>query len=136
MPKKSAILEELNFLTDQISTQIRTVALGVLVLTWGLLIGESQTIRSLGAAAKPQLLVTGGAAILTMFLDFLQYAAGYVNAKDVLARMERDHLDDAPYDYKSWSYRLRLFFFHAKCWLLSVTVMWFLFVLGWWLLNS
>lgn len=136
MLPKDKIIDELGFLTDKISTQVRTVALGVLALAWGLLIGGPATPPVATKSLKSQLVAIGASAILTMFLDFLQYVAGYVNTIGLLIWMEKNKLDKGEYDYESMSYRLRRILFRTKCWLLAGTVIWLLAVLAWWLVSQ
>ncbi len=132
MPPKKDILEELQFLSDRISTQVRTLALGVLALTWGLLIGESDVAKDIASQMKSQLLMIGGLSVLVMFADFLQYVFGYINTNDVLKRVEKSNLQEAKFDTSSFSYRLRKWFFLLKQWLTVVLVLWLLLVLIRW----
>ena len=105
-------------------------------MSWGLLIGESNVAKSVASASKKHLLVVGGLAILTMFLDFLQYVAGYINNHKLLKHMESSGLENAQYDYDSYSYRLRSWLFVGKQVALVVTVVWLLAVVLDWILNS
>ena len=82
MASKSDITEDLNFLTDRLSTQVRTTALGVLVFSWGLLMGESTVARSLAAQLKRDLVAVAALAVLAMLCDILQYLFGYWNTRN------------------------------------------------------
>ncbi|MDR3676714.1 MAG: hypothetical protein P4N24_14575 [Acidobacteriota bacterium] len=73
--------------------------------------------------------------MLVMFLDFLQYVAGYHNVRGLQKEMEKEGLEEARYDDASWSWKLRLFFFNAKQWALAINVTWLLIVLFLWLSN-
>jgi putative endonuclease len=97
MPTKLQVIEQLDFLSDRISTQVRTVSLGVLALTWGLLIGESQVAKALSQQWKTNLVGIGATAILVMFLDFLQYAAGYRDNMKLREKMNRAGLGETEY---------------------------------------
>jgi hypothetical protein len=132
MPKKSQVIEQLDFLTDRISTQVRTVSLGVLALTWGLIVGESGAAKSVSQQWKTHLVGIGALAILVMFLDFLQYVAGYWNILKLREKMNKCGLEEAPYDEKALSWRLRLLLFYTKQCVLVVAVMWLLYVLIRW----
>jgi len=136
MTDKSDVIAEINFLTETLSTQVRTVALGVLVLTWGLLIGDSSFTAAIATDIKPQLLGIGLCAVASMFLDFLQYICGYLVSKGMLEKMEGKGNKETQYDYKAISYRLRLYLFNAKCWLLSATVVWLIAVLLYSLIHT
>jgi hypothetical protein len=134
MVEKAKVVEQLGFLTDKISTQVRTVALGVLALAWGLLIGESSVARTVASQLKRPLLGIGVGAIVVMVLDFLQYVAGYVNTLHLLHDMERKRLTEAQWNRTSLSYRCRGYFSYAKQVALVAIVVWLLVVLaGWWL---
>lgn len=77
MATKQEILEEIKFLSDRISVQVRTISLGLLAITWGLLIAESNVAIEIARQMGKSLMIIGGLAILTMFFDFLQYFFGY-----------------------------------------------------------
>ncbi len=136
MASKADILKELDFVTDKLSTQVRTTALGALVFAWGLLVGESSVARSVAGQLKWHLVGVGAVAILTMFLDFLQYLAGYTNALSAYRAMEAAKKTEGQFDENSFSYRLRKFFFYGKSLGLMVTVIWLLCTLGHWLIIS
>jgi len=136
MASKADILKELDFVTDKLSAQVRTTALGALVFVWALLVGESPIARSVAGQLEWHLVGVAAVAILTMFLDFLQYVAGYVNEKNVYRAMQAAKEDTAEYDETRCSWRLRLIFFWAKILGLTVTVIWLLAVLGYWLSTS
>ena len=136
MAAKKDILDELDFVTTTLSTQVRTTALGVLALSWGLLIGESSTAKELAAQLKWHLVGVGAAAVLILFLDFLQYVAGYAATLGVYNTMVQDNADQGEFDDSALSFRLRMFLFYAKMVALSLTVIWLLVVLGRWLIES
>src|SRR6266566_3397822 len=111
MATKEKILDDLNFITDRISTQVRTLALGVLGFIWGIIISDSPIAKSIAEPLHAQLLGIAGGALLTMFLDFSQYVAGYESTVSVLAVMEKTHAAEGAYNYRSWWFRFRTFFF-------------------------
>jgi hypothetical protein len=133
MPTKDKVIEDLNWLTDRLSTQVRTVALSVLALAWGLLIGDKEADKAIAMQRKWHLLGIGGTAVVVMFLDFLQYVSGYVNTHSLLKEMERTGANTGTYKTNSLSYRLRMFFFYGKQFLLAAAVLWLLYILSRWL---
>lgn len=135
MAQRKDVLDQLTSLSDRLSTQVRTVALGILALTWGLLVGDSTAAKEISFHWRGNLVALGGLAVLVMFLDFLQYVAGYHNVRALQKRMEKEGLDEAKFDDASWSWKLRLFFFNAKQWALAINVTWLLIVLSLWLSN-
>jgi hypothetical protein len=136
--EKSRIQDELNFASDRLSSQVRTTALGSLALSWGLLVGESQTAKSAANDLKWNLLAVGSLAVLALFLDFLQYLAGYLNARKAFESVvvDANGKEVGQYDAKAWSYRFRRFFFYAKMIVLAINVGWLLFALGRWLILN
>lgn len=115
------VIEELRFLSDRISTQVRTIAIGLIGITWGLLIGKSGFVGHL----KIKLLWVGSFALLAMFLDFLQYFCGYICTDNVRKGMEKEKKEEGIYDYRSWLYRLRSWFFWLKQIILIIVVVCF-----------
>lgn len=136
MATKTDILGELNFITDRLSTQVRTTAFGALVFAWGLLVGDSPVARSVAGQYGVHLIIVGGMAILTMFLDFIQYFAGYVNVRSLYRRMEAADRNEGQYDQSSFSFRVRFYLFYVKIASLTLTIVWLLYVLGHWLITS
>ncbi|MGO9589888.1 MAG: hypothetical protein ACLP3K_07570 [Candidatus Acidiferrales bacterium] len=130
------IIAELGFVTDRLSGQVRTTALGALALSWGLLIGESATAQALAAQLKWHLVGVGAAAILVLFCDVLQYVAGYVATLGVYRKMQKAGKNEGSYDESALPFRLRMVFFYLKMVVLSVTVVWLLVALGHWLLAA
>ena len=136
MATVSDIIAALDFVTDRLSAQVRTTALGALALSWGLLIGESATAKELAAQLRWHLVGVGAAAVLVLFCDFLQYVAGYNSTLGVYRKMQAEKKAEGSFDERTLSFRLRMFFFYAKMVILSVTVIWLLTALGHWLVVS
>lgn len=130
MPKLQDVISELHFLSDRLSTQVRVLAIGLLVLSWGLLIGESQTAKEAAEAMKRGLLFVGFLSVLTMFCDFLQYVLGYIDTDKVRRKAEDSDQKQARYNERCWTYVWRLRLFWGKQILLAVTVVFFLLMLG------
>jgi len=108
-----SILERQKETSDKISTQVRTIALGVLALTWGTLTNSSATAEEITKHFLPMLLLADLFAILALIFDFAQYACSYQVARDAYLNRDREtNLGD--YDEESeffkWQYRL----FRAK----------------------
>jgi len=126
MVKKHEVLDQMKSLSDRISTQVRTIALGLLALTWGLLIGESEAAAAFSGESRHSLILIGGIAIITMCFDFLQYLFGYRNTYALLKEMEREGKEKGQYRTADWAYKLRSVFFVAKQISLGVAVVWFI----------
>jgi hypothetical protein len=136
MPSKQDVISQLNAVTDKLSDRARTTALGVLALTWGLFIGDSAAARAITVHLKVGLLLLGAGAMLVLFLDFLQYFFGYFSTRRVLEQIESENTNEGSYDYDSWFWRLRLFFFWAKQAVLIFTVVLLLVLLGRWAIDG
>ena len=120
LPTKQSVMENLDWVTDRLSNQVRTVAIGVLALSWGLLVGNSTAAK---AVSEQQLLMIGLLAVVVMFCDFLQYVFGYQNTFRLYQSMQQQGLETARYP-DDWFYRGRKFCFYAKQWLAGASVVW------------
>ena len=80
--------DELNFLTDTISTRIRTVAFGGLAFSWLSLAQKSDNVTSIvlsvEAAATTTFLL-----FFALVLDFLQYFLSFIHFRILRRRMDR-----------------------------------------------
>ncbi len=88
MVTKETVLSDLRDVTDKVSSQVRTVAIGVLAVTWGLLVGDSSVAKAIATQLRGSLVLLGAASVLVLFLEFLQYVAGYRSTKNLLRVME------------------------------------------------
>jgi hypothetical protein len=129
MASKKNIMKDLDFLSDRISTQVRTVALGLLAMSWGLLIGRSDVAIKIAGDMKKSLMFIGGIAFLTMFLDFLQYFFGYLYTSSLLKQMEREKREETRFSYSDCRYVFRTYLFWGKQIFLIIGVLWFVIVL-------
>jgi len=111
MAAEAEILKELDFLTDRLSTQVRTTAFGALAFSWGILIGDSALARDVTSQLKWHLVGVCAVAVLTLFLDFAQYCAGYILTLTVLRAAQRAANHEAEYDENSLCFKLRGYFF-------------------------
>jgi len=120
------IVEELQWVSDRISTQVRTLGIGLIAITWGLIISQPQIAGPIPDSLKKNLLIVGVVAVAAMFCDFLQYFFAYLNSHILLKKMESENLDEAIYDHTAKTYKLRIFFFWTKQIVLLVACIWFL----------
>ncbi len=133
MPPKAQIVEDLNWITDRLSTQVRTVALGVLALAWGLLLGDKDPTKTDVLHLKWHLMGIGGTCVLVLVLDYLQYVAGYAETHGLLNEVEAEKKDTGQYDKKKLAYRLRSALFVLKQLALAAAIVWMSITLGRWL---
>lgn len=136
MPTLKELIGDLDFITDRLSTQVRTVALGLAALSWGLLLGESQAAAAAAAQMKLGLLLVGTLAVVTLLFDFSQYVFAFLDADRVRKEAEDSDVKEAEYDYETWTYRLRSFFFWGKQVLAGMTAIVFVAVVGKYLVRA
>jgi hypothetical protein len=108
------IYAELDFLSDRLSTQIRTLALGVLAIVWLFLAGlkDSPALR-LASSTRP-LVGIGLLCIIGILFDYLQYLFGYWATLDAKKSAEASTTKTASYDYDDWRWRARMWCFRLK----------------------
>ena len=128
MRNKKDLVEELNWLTDKISSQVWTLNLGTLATTWSLLIaaGNVEKLRIGGANAIPIM----GLCILAMLCELVQYLAGYINARSILRGLENSGRAEFEYDRSALLYILREVCFYGKISLTLAAAIWLLVVLA------
>jgi hypothetical protein len=114
MVTEKEVLERKQEMSDKISTQVRTVGIGLLAFTWGLLVSDSAIARSIAEPLKWHLLVISLLAILVVFLDFFQYVLGHETARKLIRQMERQSTGEGQYDYGSRLWKFQYYFFYAK----------------------
>lgn len=81
MPTEENILKELDDLSSQVSSQSRAINIGVLIIIWGLIFTNIDSLKQNVDAYYKLLLFTGGISVIAMLLDFIQYLIGYSHVK-------------------------------------------------------
>ncbi len=94
--KLSKIYEELEFLNDPMSTQVRAVALGLVGLAWVLLVGGDNVLK-IPVTARLHILISALLALGAMAVDFLHYFIGYIYADSLRKQLEKERLADGQY---------------------------------------
>src|SRR5258708_29323662 len=127
MPAEKDIVARLDVLTDKLSTQVRTLALGVLASSWGFLIGD--TVKSLPSWLKGRLVTIGILAVTVLLLDLLQYIFGFLVAQRAHRAIEKAKSSgqqdpSVDYDSNDWAFRMSLVLFWGKVALLAMTAAW------------
>jgi uncharacterized membrane protein len=130
MAAKDKIIADLDFITDRISTQVRTVSLSVMATVWLFAVGGKDTPVLPKAPDKNLLLIAGGLCLLALLVDYLQYVAGYLGTRKILAAGEKAGQTDFKYDYGAWTYRLRTVLFWLKQVLVVAGFLLLAFVVG------
>lgn len=103
------VTADLDFVSDRLSSQARSVSIGVIAIVWAVSVGD---LKQGVSPPRAELLVIAAAAVLTMSLDFLQYVAAFWTGRRALISVLGG--GDGLYDATWWSYRLRSALFWAK----------------------
>ena len=111
MPEIKEIIEELRFISDRLSTQVRMVALGLLAITWTILVGESAFLRKLSEGLGKSLLLISVLSVFVLLIDFLQYVIGYIYVNKTLKAAEAKGLTETDFDPDSWLFKSRSILF-------------------------
>src|SRR4051794_15346130 len=105
MATKKDILDRKKEVTDKISTQVRTIAAGLIVFTWSV---YSSTEHGMASAMKsvltPLLLVIDLLCVFALSADFLQYMSSWLTTDKALKDSENISQDDYTYDDEWISY--------------------------------
>ena len=128
MQPKAKLFEDLDWLSDKISTQVWTLNLGTLATTWSLVIatGSSEKLRIGNGNAIIIMLL----CIVAMLCELGQYYAGYFNARSILDHLERSGQAEFEYDKTAMLYILRKALFYVKAVLSVAAAMWLIVVLA------
>jgi hypothetical protein len=131
MVKIKELIEELQFLSDRISTQVRTISVSLIAFVWILLIGGDNAPFKFSLFERRQLLIIVFLALIAMLLDFLQYFFGYLYTNSLRKDLEESEKEKGEYDYCSWKYRLRIDMFWSKQIILMVAAVWLGIIIVW-----
>jgi hypothetical protein len=129
VPRLEKVIEDLDWLCDRVSTQVRTFSVALLAITWGLLIGEPEIAQPLPLWLKKNLLGIGVLAVLALFGDFLQYFFGMLDTDNLRKSMEEKGLTEAEYDYRTINRKLRDGLFWLKFAIVVIAGLWFVGVM-------
>ena len=106
MPKKADLLSELDWVTSKISSLVWTINVGALGTTWSLLIAKQFSFLNAIWIFVP--------SILSLLCEMAQYLSGYLLARGLLRKMERESLTEFDYPTGNVLYKARDFFFVCK----------------------
>ena len=129
MASEEDVLARKKDMSDKISTQVRTLGLGILALTWGLVVSESAIARDITKRLRTPLLCVGTLAIGVILFDFLQYACAYEVARRLLNKMEAEKSTEGYYDYSSPLWILQSVLFYAKQIVLGLAAFYLIYAL-------
>jgi hypothetical protein len=116
MKSRKDLLEELNWTTEKISSQVWILNLGILGTTWSLLISRADPDKS---AAKFNISFFEARWIIVLCLlgllcDMGQYLSAYLLSDKIRKEMDASNAKQFEYDTDDWLYKVRENCFWAK----------------------
>ena len=115
---------DLDSLSDRISTQVRTLSIGILAMTW-LFLSKDKSVAQLPISGHEiQLAFIALFAILAIAVDLFQYAVGYFYTSSLYRSAESSGAATITYNKKHWAYRARECCFRTKQVLVVVAALW------------
>lgn len=115
-----ALIQELQTVSGQISSQTRTLALSTIAMAWALLIGKESASYD-----RKKLLIGGVFALTSLILDYMQYASGYLSTDLVREECARAG-KEVQFDYTSIYYKIRQASFWLKQAAMIIALIFFL----------
>ena len=114
MRPKEKLFEDLDWLSDKISSQVWTINLGTLATTWSLLIATGSGGNKLRIGSTIAILIML-LCIAAMLCELGQYYAGWFNALSIKKDLERSGEKQFEYDKTAplYIWRDRLFYVKA-----------------------
>jgi hypothetical protein len=122
------VLEELDFLTEKLSSLVWTLNVGALGITWTLLITDVPVNFRFSVRNAVWVFVP---CLLSILGEIVQYLAGYFLMRRACKKMEKDRLEDYQFDETDFLHRVRRFFFGWKITLALIAAMILLYTLFW-----
>jgi hypothetical protein len=121
------VVEELNFLTEKLSSLVWTLNVGALGITWTLLITDVPVNFRFSVRNALWVFVP---CLLSMLGEIVQYLAGYFSVREACKKIESG-AKDFQYDEGDFLHRARRFFFGWKiaCALIAAVIL--LYTLFW-----
>jgi len=120
---------QLTTLSDRISTQVRTLSLGVLAMAWLFLSKDKSAPQLSISQHEVQLAGIALLAILALVSDLVQYQIGYRYTLRHLRDAERTNATSVTYDKKDLAYKARSAFFYAKQSFVALAAGWLVLLL-------
>jgi hypothetical protein len=127
MAEKRELIEDLNWTTEKISSQVWTVNLGTLATAWSLLIADKlpATVRFTPKDAIWVIVPS----LLSLLCEMGQYLAAYRMQHQILNRMESTGEKEFQYSKESFLYKIRFRLFGSKIGLAVIGAVIVLFIL-------
>jgi hypothetical protein len=127
MQPKAKLFDDLNWLSERISSQVWTLNLGTLATTWSLLIATGSGEKLINKTSAIPIMFL---CIVAMLCELGQYYAGYFNALSIKEDLERSGREEFEYDKSASLYILREGLFYVKALLSVAAATWLVVVLA------
>jgi hypothetical protein len=124
------LAKELADYSDRISTQVRTIAFGVLGITWFLLVPRPDAPIPIHVPKQALIGITL-ACVLAILAEFCQYLLAEKTTDETFDRAAaRGPSGKAAYNAAAFTYKAQLFFYRLKFWLASGAAAFLVFLLA------
>jgi hypothetical protein len=115
MPELKDIYARKKEASGQVSTQTRSLALGMLAISWALLTVHDDPLKAMAAHVNRHwILGLAGVSVVVIICDLFQYVAITSMAGEALIRAENAKPQAALYDNKLFSYRAQKYLYYGK----------------------
>jgi hypothetical protein len=146
MPKREEVVKRFADFSGQLSTQCRTLSIGILALAWGLMTSKDSPLRGhetasplvpspISSVYKWNLIAISALVVLALIVDAAHYVAALGAERRCLVKMGEKGTE-ASYDLGSWAYILQEYAFWAKLSILGIASVWFIGLLTIWLYRN
>lgn len=107
------LLDRQREVTDKVSTQVRTLAIGLIAFTWTALTTDTPTVKAMAALVWPWLLLIAGFCFAALLADYGQYVCARLVVDEAYA-YGQDGKGQFSYNTKTWAYRAQTWFYLLK----------------------
>ena len=115
MPELKEIYARKKEASGQVSTQTRSLALGMLAISWALLTVHDDPLKTMAAHVKRDwILSLAVVSVIVIICDLFQYVAITSMAGEALIRAENANPQAALYDNKLFAYRAQRYLYYGK----------------------
>jgi hypothetical protein len=99
--------------TDKVSTQVRTLAIGLIAFTWTALTTDTPTVKAMAALVWPWLLLMAAFCFAALLADYGQYVCARMVVDEAYAH-GKDGCNQFSYNTKMVPYRAQTWFYLLK----------------------
>jgi hypothetical protein len=115
MPELKEIYARKKEASGQVSTQTRSLALGMLAISWALLTVHDDPLKTMATHVnRDWILGLAMVSVVVIICDLLQYVAITSMAGEALIRAENANPQAALYDNKLFAYRVQKYLYYGK----------------------